>query len=479
VNRAVARVFVVAAVLFVALIVNLTYWMVVRAEDLRTAPENHRRIAQEMKHPRGDLLAYDGSVLAESVRRSGYYRRRYPQGALAAHLLGYDSVRYGRTGLEAELNDLLTGESLELGTQGWVDRILGRRPDGADVRLTLVPDVQRAAQQALKGQQGAVVVLDPGTGAVIAAASAPSFDLSRLEGRWDDYSSAASAPLFDRALQGLFVPGSAFKIVTAAAALDDGAVTPESRFIDTGTYVVYGGKVTNYGGAVYGTHDFTTGLTLSINTTFGKVGNEVGRKTLTAGAEAFGFWKRPPLALPEDAVAVSGRYRDGELLEPTQGMDPLATAWFACGQENLLASPLQMALAAGAVANGGRVMAPYLVYEVLAADGTTVSTAEPEMWLEAMTPQTAATLNTMMQRVVTAGTGTGAALEGIPVAGKTGTGEKGDGTNVAWFIGFAPADDPQVAVAVAIDGVSATGGEVAAPIAAAVLRAALEQVSLP
>ena len=478
-NRAVARIFVVAAVLFVALIVNLTYWMIVRAEDLRTAPENRRRIAQEMKHPRGDLLAYDGSVLAGSVRRSGYYRRRYPQGSLAPHLLGYDSVRYGRTGLEAELNDLLTGESLELGTQGWVDRILGRRPDGADVRLTLVPDVQRAAQQALKGQQGAVVALDPGTGAVIAAASAPSFDLSRLEGRWDDYSSDAAAPLFDRALQGLFVPGSAFKVVTAATALDDGAVTPESRFIDTGTYVVYGGKVTNYGGAVYGTHDFTTGLTLSINTTFGKVGNEVGRNKLTAGAEAFGFWKRPPLALPEKAVAVSGRYRDGKLLEPTEDMDPLGTAWFACGQENVLASPLQMALVAGAVANGGRVMVPYLVYEVLAADGTTVSTAEPEMWLEAMTPQTAATLNTMMQRVVTAGTGTGAALEGIPVAGKTGTGEKGDGTNVAWFIGFAPADDPQVAVAVAIDGVGATGGEVAAPIAAAVLRAALEQVSLP
>lgn len=478
-NRAIARIFVVGAALFVALIVNLTYWMIVRAEDLRTAPENHRRIAQEMKHPRGDFLAYDGSVLAESVRRSGYYRRRYPQGVLAAHLLGYDSVRYGRSGLEAQMNDVLTGQSLELGAEGWMDRILGRRPEGADVRLTLVPGVQRAAQRALQGQKGAVVALDPGTGALIAAASAPSFDPRRLEDRWERYSSDASAPLFDRALQGLFVPGSSFKVVTAATALDDGAVTPESRFVDTGTYVVYGGKVTNYGGAVYGTHDFTTALTLSINTTFGKVGNELRRRKLTAGAEAFGFWQRPPLALPAEAVAVSGRYRDGRLLEPTADMDPLATAWFACGQENLLASPLQMALVVGAVANGGRVMAPFVVQEVVAADGATVSSAEPEVWLEAMTPQTAATLNGMMQRVVTAGTGTAAALEGIPVAGKTGTGEKGDGTNVAWFIGFAPADDPRVAVAVALDGVTTTGGEAAAPIAAAVLRAALEQVSLP
>jgi len=479
VNRAIARIFVIAAVLFVALVVNLTYWMVVRAEDLRTAPENHRQIAQEMKHPRGAILAYDGSVLAESVRRAGYYRRRYPQGVLAAHLLGYDSVRYGRTGIEAELNDLLTGESLDLGTEGWIDRILGRRPDGADVRLTVVPEVQRAAQRALQGQEGAVVALDPGTGAVIASASASSFDLRELEDRWERYTGDASAPLFDRALKGLFVPGSAFKVVTAATALDDGVVTPESRFVDTGTYVVYGGKVTNYGGAVYGTHDFATALTLSINTTFGKVGNKLKRQRLTAGAEAFGFWKRPPIDLPAEAVAVSGRYRDGELLEPTEDMDPLATAWFACGQENLLASPLQMALVAGAVANGGRVMAPYVVQDVVTAEGTTVRAAEPRVWLEAMTPQTAATMNTMMQRVVTAGTGTAAALEGIPVAGKTGTGEKGDGTNVAWFIGFAPADDPQVAVAVCLDGVSATGGEVAAPIAAAVLRAALEQVSLP
>ncbi len=478
-NRAVARVFVVAAVLFAALIVNLTYWMMVRADDLRDAPENHRRIAQEMKSRRGDLLGFDGSVMAGSVKRSGYYRRKYPQGVLAPHLLGYDSVRYGRTGLEAELNDLLTGQSLDLGTQGWVDRILGRRPEGADVRLTLVPAVQRAAQEALGGRSGAVVAIDPTSGALIAAASSPTFDPRKLDDVWDQLAVDPAAPLLDRADQGLFVPGSAFKIVTAAAALDDGSVKTDSVFVDTGTYVVYGGKVTNYGGAVYGTHDFTTGLTSSINTTFGKVADDLGRRKMAAAAEAFGFWQRPPLSLAGGAVAVSGRYRDGKLVPATVRMNPLQVAWFGCGQDRLLATPLQMALVAAAVANGGQIMVPYAVEEVTNAAGATVSTAEPTLWLQAMTPETAATLSMMMQRVVTVGTGTAAALEGIEVAGKTGTGEKGDGTNVAWFIGFAPADDPRVAIAVALDGVSATGGELAAPIAAAVLRVALDQVALP
>jgi peptidoglycan glycosyltransferase len=479
VNRAIARLFVVAAVLFVALIVNLTYWMVVRAEALQDAPENRRRIAQEMRIRRGDLLGYDGSVIAGAVRRSGYYRRTYPQGTLAPQLIGYDSVRFGRTGLESQLNDLLTGQSPLLGVRTWVDELLGRRPTGADVRLTLVPAVQRTAQEALAGRAGAVVALDPRTGAVIAAASAPLYDPRELEQSWERLVDDPGAPLLDRSTQGLFVPGSSFKVVTASAGLEDAAVTPETRFVDTGTYVVYGGKVTNYGGAVYGQHDFATALTQSINTTFGKLGNELGRRDLVGAAEQFGFWETPPLPLPDGAVAPSGRYRNGRLLPVDARIDPLAVAWLACGQEQLLATPLQMALTVSAVANGGEIMRPYLVQAVETAGGDSVLEAEPEAWRRAIQPRTAATMNELMQRVVSAGTGTGAALEGIPVAGKTGTGEKGNGTNVAWFVGFAPADDPEIAVAVCLDGVAATGGELAAPVAAKVLRAALAQPSLP
>ena len=478
-NRAMSKVFVITVVLFVALIVNLTWIMGVRAQWFQDRPENKRSIAKEMKIKRGDILGYDGSVMAGTERRSGYYHRRYPNGTLAPQLLGYDSVRYGRSGIEAQLNDELTGQASDLGVQNWVDKLLGRRPKGADVRLTLVPAVQKVAQSELQGQKGAIVVLDPTTGALIASASAPTYDPANLEDRWAELSKDASAPLLNRPTQGLYVPGSAFKVVTASGGLDTGRVTPDTEFVDTGTYVVFGGKVTNYGGAVYGPNDFTTALTLSINTTFAKVGNLLGRKRLITAAERYGFYQKPPLELPAGEVVASGRYGKKGLLAPDAFMDPLDVAWAACGQEQLLATPLQMALVAGGVANGGRVMKPYYLQEIVTPDGRVVRTTQPEQWLVATKALTASELNLMMQRVVNAGTGTAAALEGIQVAGKTGTAEKGDGTNLAWFIGFAPADDPQVAIAVVIEDTQSTGGEAAAPLAAAVIKAALAQPALP
>jgi peptidoglycan glycosyltransferase len=436
-------------------------------------------MAEELKIKRGVIIGYDGSVIVSSRRHSGYYSREYPQGSLATQLIGYTSARYGRSGIEKQLNGELTGQTAALGLENWVDRLLGRRPVGADVKLTLVPAVQKAAQQALRGQKGAIVVLDPKTGALIASASAPTFDPADLENSWERLSQDTSAPLLNRATQGLYTPGSAFKVVTAASGLDNGKVTPDTEFVDTGTYVVFGGKVTNYGGEVYGPHDFTTALTYSINTTFGKVGNLLGRKRLISSMEGFGFYKTPPLALPQGEVLPSGRYDEKGILAPDAFMDPLAVAWAACGQEQVLATPLQMALVAAAVANGGRIMEPYYVQEVVAASGSVMQKAQPQQWLVAMKPATAAELNVMMQRVVNVGTGTAAALEGIQVAGKTGTAERGDGGNLAWFIAFAPADDPQVAIAVVIEDTQSTGGEAAAPLAAAVIKTALAQPDLP
>ena len=478
-NRAMSKVFIVAVVLFVALVVNLTWIMVVRAQWFQDRPENKRSIAKEMKIKRGDIVGYDGTVIAGTERRSGYYYRDYPNGTVAPQLVGYDSVQYGRSGIEAQLNDDLTGQASDLGVQNWVDKLLGRRPTGADVKLTLVPAVQKVAQQELQGQKGAIVVLDPKTGALIASASAPTYDPARLDDRWAALRKDSGAPLLNRPTQGLYVPGSAFKVVTASAALDAGKVTPDTPFVDTGTYVVFGGKVVNYGGEVFGPNNFTYALTASINTTFGKVGNLLGRKRLITGAQRYGFYQTPPLPLPAGEVVPSGRYGKKGLLSPDAFMDPLAVAWAACGQEKLLATPLQMALVAGGVANGGRVMKPYYTQEIVAPDGTVVSKAQPEQWLVATKALTASQLNTMMQNVVNAGTGTAAALEGIQVAGKTGTAEKGDGTNLAWFIAFAPAQDPQVAIAVVIEDTQLTGGEAAAPLAAAVIKAALAQPALP
>ena len=478
-NKAIGRVFLVGVALFVAVILNLTWLQVIRADHLAQRPENKRQLAKELRIKRGAILGFNGSVIARSVRRSGFYQRRYPQGTLAPQLVGYDSVRYGRSGIEAQMNDELLGRATELGVQSWVDELLGRRPTGADVVTTLVPGVQRVAQQALAGKKGAIVVLDPATGALIASASAPGYEARKLEDQWATLSKEVGAPLLDRPLQGLYAPGSSFKVVTATAGLESGVVTPDTSFVDTGTYVVYGGKVTNYDGAVYGPHDFETALTQSINTTFAKVGVKLGRRRLIEAMRRFGFWQVPPLALPSGAVVASGRYDDTELLSPEAEMDPLAVAWAADGQEQVLATPLQMALVVAAVANGGSVMRPYVVQEVRAPDGRVVEEAAPAEWLTAMKPATALSLNAMMQRVVTSGTGTAAAIEGVKVAGKTGTAERGDGTNLAWFIGFAPADDPRVVVAVVIEDTLSTGGGEAAPLAADVLRAALAQAALP
>ena len=478
-NKAIARIFIVGVVLFAALIVNLTWIMAGRAQWYADRPQNRLGIAKEMKIKRGDILGYDGTTMVGSQRRSGYYYRYYPQGTLAPQLVGYDSVRYGRSGIEAELNDELTGQSTDLGVQNWVDRLLGRKPRGATVKLTIVPAVQKEAQRVLSGQKGAIVVLDPTNGALIAAASAPTYDPANLEEQWARLSAETDAPLLNRPTQGLYAPGSAFKVVTATSGLESGRVTPDTEFVDTGTYVVFGGKVTNYGGAVFGKNDFTTALTYSINTTFGKVGNLVGRKRLIGASQRFGFYSTPPLPLPSGEVVPSGRYGKKGLLSPDAFMDPLAVAWAACGQEQLLATPLQMALVAAGVANGGRVMAPYFTQEIISASGSVVEKAAPRQWTVAMSAATASTLSMMMQRVVNAGTGTAAALEGIQVAGKTGTAEVGDGTNLAWFIAFAPAEDPTVAIAVVIEDTQSTGGEAAAPLAADVIKTALAQPALP
>ena len=479
VNRAVSRLFLIAVVLFVAVIVNLTWIMVVRADWYADRPENRRGLVAELRVKRGDIVAFDGSAVATSKRRAGYYYREYPQGVLAPQLIGYSDERYGRSGLERQYNSELTGQTEQLNVDYWVDRLLGRRHDGADLRLTLVPAVQRAAQAQLQGKQGAIVVLNPATGALIASASAPAFDPAGLEEDWKRLTTDEDAPLLNRATQGLYQPGSSFKVVTATAGLADGTVTPTTSFVDTGAYSVSGGKVTNYGGAVYGRHDFATALTRSINTTFGKVGVELGQRRLLAAMEGFGFHAVPPLALPEGEVRASGRYRGGELLSTGANMDSLAVAWAACGQERILATPLQMALVAAAVANDGRVMKPYAMQSIVSASGEVLARAEVEEWVTAMDSATADKLSAMMEGVVTSGTGTAAAIPGVRVAGKSGTAEKGDGTNLAWFIAFAPAGDPKVAVAVVVEDVQTTGGATAAPIAGTMLAAALEQKRLP
>lgn len=490
-NPQIRQLFFVFAVLFVALVGISSYWLW-KAPDLEARRGNPNLIVRQLVIKRGIVYAADGKTplavneekFQERLGRT-WYLRRYPRAELAAHPVGYSTIERSRSGLEKSLNDFLTGSNLNLSTlvDRTVDRLQGITQQGNDVVTTLDVRAQQTAMRLLDGKCGAAVALEPATGRVLAMASRPSFDPNLIERRFGRASRAPdapcepAAPLLNRASQGLFIPGSTFKIVTAAAALDSGRFNPASRFTDRGYCVVYGKRVTNYadqgGPTVYGEVDFAEAVENSINSVFCDIGKELGPGIILDYARDFGFYEESPIELPSDEIVPSGLYQNGKLFEPDDPnqVDPGRLAF---GQERLIVTPLQMALVAAGVANDGVVMEPRLVERIVAPDGNVVQRFDPEEWQEAIKPGTAAELTTMMTRVVESGTGTSAQISGVEVAGKTGTAETGvAGRNNTWFIAFAPAGNPEVAVAVALSNQSGTGGATAAPIARAIMEALL------
>lgn len=475
-NRSIRRLYLTLAGGFALLILMLGYWQVVAAEDLSERPGNPQTIQRERLIDRGRIISADGVTLAASrarrVEGQRVYQRVYPQGPLAAHAIGYSSPTEGKTGLEATWNRYLSGS---FGTEPLLQRLNLSEKQGADLRVSLDTRVQRAAEQGLLGQRGAVVALDPATGGVLAMASSPTFEPQRVVGQAGYIGQVDDTALLNRAAQGLYAPGSTFKVVTATAALESGAYTPDTQFDDTGSFATPGGPIRNFGGRTFGRHTLATALTNSINTTFARIGTVLGAERLGATMTAFGFGERPPIDLPTDQVAVSGRRQGDETIpNASEGAD---AARIAIGQEQLAVTPLQMAMVAAAIANEGTLVAPRLMNRITDRGGAVVQRGTPEEIGQVASGANAQALVEMMEGVVREGTGTAAALSdvGVTVAGKTGTAETGDASrNQAWFIGFAPSDDPLVAVAVVIEDTSGTGGVVAAPVAAQVMRAALE-----
>lgn len=489
-NPQVRRLFLVLVALFVALVGMATYWLW-KAPDLEARQGNPNLIVRQLTIERGLIYASDGkTVLAKNrkVRKKQlgrtWYVRRYPHGELAAHPVGYSTIERSRSGLEESLNDYLTGSNANLDTilNNTLDKLKGLTRRGNDVVTTIDARAQRVAMQQLAGRCGAAVALDPQTGKVLAWASQPSYDPNLVEGRFGQIERITgpcrpAAPLLNRVSQGLFIPGSTFKVVTAAAALDSGTVTPQTTFTDRGFCIEYGKKVLNFadqsGPEVFGTVTFAEALENSINAIFCDIGKRLGARRVLDKAKDFGFYEEPPVELPSEEIAPSGLYRNGSLYDPSDpnAVDPGRLAF---GQERLLVTPLQMALVAAGVANGGNVMEPTLVERIVAPDGTTIQTTKPKVWKEAMKPRTAAELTAMMTAVVESGTGTAAQIPGVQVAGKTGTAETGrQGQNDTWFIAFAPAANPRVAIAVALSNQSGTGGATAAPIAKTIMEALL------
>jgi len=471
VNRSISRVFWVLAGGFVLLAFALGYWQVVHAGAINNRLGNPQTIQRSRLIARGPILAADGTPLAVSVsnNESGQvvYHRTYPNGALAPQTVGYSNFREGSTALELSQNNWLAGD---YGAESLLVRLGLRAKHGAAVQTTLIPAAQQIANQMLAGQKGAVVAVDPRTGAVEVMASSPGYNLNQVDQSFSSILAQPGSPLVNRAVQQGYPPGSTFKVITATAALEDGLYTPNSMFNDTGTIIASGQPLHNFAGEKFGPNTLTQALTHSINTTFAKVGLALGAQRLGAAMTAFGFGRAPSVDLPDGMVIPSGRYNRATLLPSNQpGED---TARIGIGQEQLLVTPLQNAMVAAAIANHGTIMTPYLVQRVTDTGGSVLMTHHNSVFSVATTPEVAAEVTAMMRDVVQEGTGTAAALAGLDVAGKTGTAETPvSGINDAWFIGFAPASAPTVAVAVLIENTPSQGGVVAAPIARAVMQA--------
>ena len=473
-NRSIRRLYLTLAGGFGLLVLMLGWWQVVAADSLKDHSNNLQTIQIEKLIDRGRILTADGQILAYSrarrVKGQREFARVYPQGDLAAQVVGYISVDKGKAGIEGSYDRYLAGS---FGSQPLLQRLNLKEKQGANVQLSIDSRVQRVAQEQLVGKVGAVVALNPKTGQILAMASSPTFDNQTILTDYPSILAQPNAPLLNRSTIGLYPPGSTFKVVTATSALESGRFEPTSLFPGGSTYKTPGGDIHNFGNATYPPHTLTTALTNSINTTFAQIGDELGAEQLGATMTAYGFGERPPLDLPE--VAISGR-RKGKQVLPNDQRDE-DTARIAIGQEQLTVTPLQMAMVAGAVANGGVVMAPRLMSRIVDRGGAVVKRADTQKMDTVMSPDEAAQLTTMMEDVVREGTGTAAALSstGTTVAGKTGTAETADPSkNQAWFIGFAPAEDPTVAIAVVIEDTPGTGGVVAAPVAAQVMRTAID-----
>src|SRR3954447_3132026 len=489
-NRQLRHLSVFALILLAVLIGATTYWQTWAKADLAARKDNSVSLIERLTVDRGKILAADGTVLAENrkSRKHGLtiFTRHYPQNDLASQVVGYATDAGTTTGLEESLDDYLTGANTNLSNtlKQDLDRLSGQTVHGDNVILTLRPDIQRLALDQLGGRCGAVVVLDTRTGAVVAMASSPTYNenlinqphgypkIGRIKGSCGD----ASA-LQNNATVGLYPPGSTFKMVTAAAALDSGAFTPSSPFNDPGYCVEYGQHVSNAGNPdqngpeAFGNVSLAQGFEHSINSVFCNVGKHIGGLKIIDYAKRFGFYSLPPLNTPANESLASGLYKNGKLWDPKSNsqIDPGRLAF---GQFSMLATPLQMAMVGQAIANGGEELQPYLVDRVVASDGSTVTKTSPQMLGQVIKPQTAAEVNQMMQLVVQGGTGTTAQIPGVAVAGKTGTAELGLGSVYdAWFVAFAPADNPRYVVAVVVaKQPNGFGGSISAPIAKVILE---------
>lgn len=478
-NRPLRHVWLVVALLFALLFGSTTYFQVIDQDRLNADPRNVRTVYNEFGRHRGTIVVDGEPIASSSESDDSYgYQRTYQQGAMYAPITGYYSVVYGFTGLERSMNETLSGEADSLFYQRVLDTISGRPPSGANVELTIDANAQKKAWDALDGRRGAVVALDPHTGAILAMVSSPSYDPNRLATHnrkdaakaWTELNDDPQRPLSNRAIAGnQYPPGSTFKLIVAAAALESGRYEPGTKIPGPGTYKLplstsvmnnhAGGDTTPCGPG--DASSLADALRQSCNTSFALLGQELGADALQKTATDFGFGQKLsiPLRVTPSSIA--------------SDMDAAQLATTSIGQYETKVTPLEMAMVAGAIASDGAVMQPQLVQSVRTRDLSEIDRLTPKELNRPLTAANAEAMRSMMQGVVTDGTGKAAVIDGVDVGGKTGTAQWATGKAPhSWFVGYARAGDRSVAVAVIVEE-GGYGSRVAAPIAKDVMEAVI------
>jgi penicillin-binding protein A len=484
-NASIIRLYALLLALFATVVGFTSYWAIFDADELRERPDNRRSLIEAQKVPRGTITTVDGTEVAVSVPQgSGDQRifvRDYPGGEFFGHPVGYSFVEFGSSEIERSENDVLIGRDNEF--VSIIEQLEGQVDEGSDLTVTLDAEAQQIAQDGIESAisvpetGGALVAIEPDTGAVRAMVSEPGYDPNLVPDQFKQLNrDEGSTPLVNRATQSTYPPGSTMKVVTATAALDSGEFETSTTLNADSPIDISGVPLENAGGEPFGTISMTDALTNSVNTYWAQVGVQLGPETMVSYMERFGFYQDPPLNFPSDELTPSGVIdADRDLVR--EGFDVGRVAIGQGGEEGqALTTPLQMAMVAAAVANDGELMEPTLLQQVTDPDGRTTDELDPDVQSTVMSEETASEVAEMMTNVAEEGTASGLSVAGATLAGKTGTAELDveAGINQAWFIGFAPADDPQIAVAATIERCQGCfGGDTAGPIATDVMGSLL------
>lgn len=458
-NKKIIEILIVICFLFFVLVGYLTYMQVFKSKELIQNSYNRRQYQADENTVRGKILDRNGTILAYNQERENGQRRIYPFGLLYSHVIGYNSKVYGRSLIEASYNNYLLGLDEYTKVFGLFKSTDSEKKEGNDLRLTIDHELQKMGHELLGERNGAVIAMNPKTGEILALVSKPNFDTNEenLVKYWRSMVESQKSPFLPRATQGLYAPGSTFKVITSAAIIENGL--DGLKFMDKGVVTIDGKKIGNSGGKAYGEIDLRKALSVSSNVMFAQLGTKLGQEKLIEISKRVGFDMDIPFDIP---VSKS--------LFMYQKMEQNDMAAAAIGQGKILVSPLHMAIITSGIANDGIAMKPFLVSSIVSSTGKKIKDSKPDEFKQIMEPAVAVRLKNMMKEVVDTGTGKKAAIKGINVAGKTGTAEneltaQNKNKEHAWFIGFAPVENPQIVVTVILEYSGSSGGTIAAPIA--------------